>query len=383
MAAKKKDNTEKEVKTLGSAEFAAQFFKSNRDTLYNLEQESDEYIVSTGSLILDSKIGGGLSCGVHRFVGVTEGGKSSAALEVMRNMLADIPNAKGLYVKAEGRLSQNVQFRSGVSFTKNAEEWDVGSCLILESNIFDTVFDFIRGIIKNNPNKEKYCIVIDSMDGLIPLGDLQKNTSDAPKVAGGAVMTSDFLKRVSLGMSKFGHMCIMTSQQRSKVSIDPYAKQDNNNTTNSTGGNALLHFADWIFEFQRAFKVDKILDKPDAPIGPDNKQYGHMAKVLICKSSNETTGDLVRYPIKYGRTDGTSIWIEREVADLLLMWGFFEKGGAGWFTTDAELLDCVKKNGKEFPEKIQGMKNIYGLLENDSDLFLILKDFALSNCADK
>lgn len=381
MAAKKKE--EKESKTLGSSEFAEQFFKGNKEHLYNLEEESEEYLVSTGSMILDNKIGGGLGSGMHRFVGVTEGGKSSAALEVMRNMLKEIPNAKGLYIKAEGRLSQNIQFRSGIVFTKNAVEWEVGKCLILESNIFDTVFDFIRGLLKNNPNKEKYCIIIDSMDGLIPLGDLQKNTSDAPKVAGGAVMTSDFLKRVSLGMSKFGHMCIMTSQQRSKVSIDPYAKQDNNNTTNSTGGNALLHFADWIFEFQRAFKADKILEKPDAPIGPDNKQYGHLAKVLICKSSNETTGELVRYPIKYGRTDGTSIWIEREVADLLFMWGFFEKGGAGWFTVDNELIEYVKKNGKEFPEKIQGMKNIYSLLENDTELFDLLKDFALSNCAGK
>lgn len=377
MAAKKKEEQEK--KTLGSTEFAEQFFKTNRANLYNLEEESEEYLVSTGSLILDSKIGGGLGCGVHRFVGVTEGGKSSAALEVMKNMLKSIPNSKGLYVKAEGRLSKNVQTRSGVPFTKEAQSWELGSCLILESNIYDTVFDFIRGMLRNNPNKEKYCIIIDSMDGLISLGDLEKNAGDSARVAGGAVMTSDFLKRVSLGMSKFGHLCIMTSQQRSKVSIDPYATKDNNNTTNSTGGNALLHFADWIFEFQRAFKADKILEKPDAPVGPDNKLYGHMAKVSICKSTNETTGEVVKYPIKYGRTDGTSIWIEREVADMLLMWGLFEKGGAGWFTIDEELAEYVKAEGLEIPEKIQGMKNIYTLLEENEDLFNCLRRYVTDN----
>lgn len=377
MAAKKKEEQDK--RTLGSSEFAEQFFKTNRETLYNLEEEPDEYLVSTGSLILDNKTGGGLGSGVHRFVGVTEGGKSSASLEVMKNMLKTIKNSKGLYIKAEGRLSKNVQERSGVKFTKDACDWDVGSCLILESNIYDTVFDFIRGILRNNPNKEKFCIIIDSMDGLVSFGDIHKNTGDAAKVAAGALMTSDFLKRVSLGMSKFGHMCIMTSQQRSKVSIDPYAKQDTNNTTNSSGGNASVHFPDWIFEFQRAFKADKILEKPDGPIGPDNKQYGHMAKVLICKSTNETTGEIVRYPIKYGRTDGTSIWIEREVADMLLMWGLFEKGGAGWFTVDQELLDYVKQNNLEIPEKIQGMKNIYSILEENQQLFLCLKDFVVNN----
>jgi RecA/RadA recombinase len=384
MAAKKKNTEEKEdKKTLGTKEFTEQFFKSNKETIFNLEDEADEYLISTGSLILDAKIGGGLGSGVHRFVGVTEGGKTSAALEVMRNFIKQAPNSKGLYVKAEGRLSKKVQVRSGLEFTKSAADWEVGTCLIFETNIYDTTFDFLRGLLKNNPNNEKFCIIIDSMDGLMAFGDLSKSTGDAAKVAAGAVMTSDFLKRVSLGMSKFGHLCIMTSQQRSKVSIDPYAKQDNNNTTQSSGGNAAMHYPDWIFEFQRAFKADKILDKPDAPLGPDNKQYGHMAKVLICKSTNETTGEIVRYPIKYGRTDGTSVWIEREVADLLLMWGFFEKGGAGWFTVDNELIEYVKNSGKEFPEKIQGMKNIYGLLENDSQLFTVLKDFALTNCADK
>jgi hypothetical protein len=373
------DNEEDGKKKLDSKAYATNFLKSNKEFHYNLEKEVEEYLVSTGSLILDSKIGGGLGSGVHRFVGVTEGGKTSASLEVMRNMVNQFKDAKGLYIKAEGRLSKNVQSRSGVKFVKNAEDWEVGTCLVFECNVYDTVFDFIRGILKNNPNKEKYCIIIDSMDGLISKGDLDKTTSEAGKVAAGALLTSDFLKRVSLGMSKFGHMCIMTAQQRSKVSIDPYAKKDTNNTTGSSGGNAAMHYPDWIFEFQRVFKDDKILEDPKAPISPENKLYGHMAKVLICKSTNETTGELVKYPIKYGRQDGTSIWIEREVADLLLMWGLFEKGGAGWFTADQELLDSVRSAGLDMPEKIQGMKNIYKLLEENNELFLYLKEYVIKN----
>jgi hypothetical protein len=104
-----------------------------------------------------------------------------------------------------------------------------------------------------------------------------------------------------------------------------------------------------------------------------------MAKVLICKSTNETSGEVVKYPIKYGRTDGTSVWIEREVADLLLMWGLFEKGGAGWFTIDPELLEYAKSQGLEMPEKIQGMKNIYALLEENEDLFVCLRDYVKEN----
>jgi hypothetical protein len=61
------------------------------------------------------------------------------------------------------------------------------------------------------------------------------------------------------------------------------------------------------------------------------------------------------------------------------MWGLFEKGGAGWFTADQELLDSVRSAGLDMPEKIQGMKNIYKLLEENNELFLYLKEYVIKN----
>ena len=58
-------------------------------------------------------------------------------------------------------------------------------------------------------------------------------------------------------------MLIMISQIRAKVDINPYAKGDPNNQTNASGGNAALHYPDWILEFQKQFKSDKILEKPN------------------------------------------------------------------------------------------------------------------------
>ena len=132
-------------------------------------------------------------------------------------------------------------------------------------------------------------------------------------------MNSALLKRVSVGMSKFGHMCIMISQVRSTISTSMYAKQDPNNQTNSSGGNAILHYPDWILEFKKQNKGDKILEKPTEQITPDNKIYGHNAKVLILKITNEASGQLVAYSIKLGRNTGISIWLEREVVAMLLM----------------------------------------------------------------
>ena len=358
----------------GSREYTEAFFKSNKEYHYNLEEGADPYLVSSGSMILDSVLGGGFGSGLHRFIGANEGGKTNEALHVMHNMLKTVKNSKGLFVMAEGRLSEDIKLRAGIKFVSDPAEWVAGTCLVFECHVMDTMVDYLRGLLRNNPDKEKFCIIVDSMDGLITKEDLEKGSSDARKVAGGALMTSDFLKRISLGMSKFGHMCIMISQVRSSINVNPYAKQDPNNQTNSSGGNAILHYPDWILEFKKQNKGDKILEKPNEQITPENKIYGHNAKVLILKSTNESTGQTVSYPIKHGRMDGKSIWIEREVIDMLLMWGYLEKAGA-WIKLDDEIKNYLKEKKIETKDSYQGSQAVYDFLESNEDATLALVDF--------
>ena len=365
-------------KKSGSIEYTEAFLKSNKDYHYNLQETAEPYLVSSGSMILDHVLGGGFGSGLHRFLGANEGGKTNEALHVMHNMLKTVENSKGLFVMAEGRLSKEIKDRAGIKFVHSAADWVIGTCLVLECHIMDTMIDFLRGLVKNNTDKEKYCIVIDSMDGLITKEDLEKGSSDARKVAGGALMTSDFLKRISLGMSKFGHMCIMISQVRSTISTSMYAKQDPNNQTNSSGGNAILHYPDWILEFKKQNKSDKILEKPKEQIHADNKIYGHNAKVAILKSTNESTGRLVFYPIKHGRKNGRSIWVEREVVDMLLMWGYLDKSGA-WIKVDEKVKSYLQDNNTEIKDSYQGINAVYDLLESDEKTTSLLVDFVKEN----
>jgi RecA/RadA recombinase len=362
---------EKKNSTVGTSQFMGQFMKANKDYHFNFEETAASYSVSTGSLILDNFIGGGLGAGLQRFTGCNEGGKTNEALQVMRNMLNSVDKTKGLYIKAEGRLSVEIQKRSGLKFVSHPDDWELGTCLVWECNIYDVVFDGLRSLLKNNPDKERLCIVIDSMDGLLPKSDLEKSTSDAAKVAAGASLTSDFLKRVSLGMSKFGHMCIMVSQVRSTIKTNQYAPSDPNNQTNSSGGNAALHYPDWIINFEKRNQSDLILQDPKA-------RHCNYAKVHIQKSTNESTGMRVRYPIKHGRTDGKSIWIEREVIEMLLMWKYIEKAGS-WFKIDEDVSSYVSGQGLEIKEKYQGMNSLYDLLEGSPELTKILSCFIAEN----
>lgn len=385
MSAKRKPKTEEEEvenKNPDEIAFTQKYFQSNKEFHYNLAEEEADVCVSSGSIILDSVIGGGFSKGLFRLTGVAEGGKTSSALTVMNNLFSTVPNSKGVFIKAEGRLSPQMQLRSGVKFVTKPEEWELGTCLVFECNVFETVFDFIRGLLKNNPKKIRFGFIVDSADGLIPKGDLEKSSEDAMKVAGGALLTSDFFKRVSLGMSKFGHLGIFLSQVRAKVEINQYAAKDQNNRTTSSGGNAHQHYPDWILEYQRPYKADFIIKDEDKPMSLENPPIGHYAKVLICKSPNETTGMIIKYPIKHGRENGKSVWVEREIIDMLLMWQFIERKKS-WLYFDEEITQYCSDNGFTIKSPIQGVNTLYDMLENDEKLADCLKIFVKENCLKK
>ena len=97
--ARTKKNTDTGSSTITPNQLMQKFLKDNEKDHYNFEQEHD-YVVSSGSLILDYELGGGFGPGLHRFVGFTESGKTSEALQIMKNFLKTVPNGRGFYIKA-------------------------------------------------------------------------------------------------------------------------------------------------------------------------------------------------------------------------------------------------------------------------------------------
>jgi len=216
--------------------------------------------------------------------------------------------------------------RSGVD--TSPEKW-----FVYKSNIFESVLQLMRELIMNNPTDHKYFFIIDSMDAMVPKKDMDRSFEDSDKVAGGSVLSSNFLKKMALGLSTKGHICFMISQVRSKVSVNQYEKTDPN-LTNASGGNALLHYSDWILEFQQRFKGDLIPAKSDKP-------EGHYCKVIFRKTANERTGTVVRYPIKYRRTDP-------------------------WIIINESIIEELKKAGIEMESKHQGVDNFRKYLEKNT-----------------
>ena len=343
------------------------FLKNNKESHYNFE-ETIFYKVPSGSMTLDYYLGGGLGTGLHRFVGMNEGGKTSCALQFMKNFLdAEGGDRKGFLIKAEGRLSPEMIERSGVKFVTNTEEWTAGTCFVFETNIYETAVDAMRQLVGKNEEKNKYFFVIDSVDGLLRKDDLGKSFEESQKVAGGAVVAGTFMKKCATALQKFGHIAIFISQVRDDIKLDPYSKAPVRQTT-ATGGNALLHFANWILQFEPRYKTDLILeDEKSAPDAQKNPYIGHQVKVTVKKSPNEKTNLVIKYQIKYGRKNGTSNWLEKEISNFIQGWGLVVKKGA-WLSFDDDVIETAKKFNVDLSNQIQGVPKLESLISKNEDV---------------
>jgi RecA/RadA recombinase len=335
--------------------------EKNKNDHYNLVE--DIYTkVSTGSLFLDAEIK--ITEGVHRFCGPAGAGKTSQAAMIAKNFLDSEKRGKVLWVKAEGRLSEAIQLRSGVKFVKSAEAWDYGTAFLLESNTFEFICEVITSFVKQfRENGDKLCVIIDSVDGLKLKSDAN-NALGKERTAGPQLIMKRFLKDMYYPIVKNGVVCIAVSQVTSTIAKDDYAPPA---LVSGGGGNALLHWSNYILEFSGRYWGDNILqDGPNTKHDPEkNPIVGHWASITIKKSDRENENKRVKYPIRHGRIDGTSIWTELEVITFAQQWELIETKGA-WFTFPKSTADEILKDTKiEVKEKIQGEKNMLDYLEQN------------------
>ncbi len=357
----KAKNDEGSVRT--SKDVIGSILKANKQDHYNFE-DTIYYKVPSSSMLLNMELGGGIVPGCLRLTGSTAGGKTSCALDFLSNFLSKASEndfRRGVYFKCEGRLSEEMKLRSGIKFVFNHDEWENGTTLVIESNIFEFVFDAIRGLFMDNEEKNKYFFVVDSVDMMVKRVDLQKTFEDAQTVAGGALLTSVFLKKISAAFAKRGHIITFISQVRETVAINPYAKTPLKQG-GASGGHALEHAQDVVLEFIPRF-MDDIIRENSAD--KNSKPIGHYAKCKIIKSNNESYLREVRYPICYGRKNGTSVWREKEVVDMLLTFDLVQKAGA-WTRFEDNLLKELITAGFEVPDKFQGAAALDSYLQNNS-----------------
>ena len=361
--AKNKENLEVQDST---KELLGSLLNEHKDQHYNFVQH-DQIKISTGSLLLDQQMT--VKTGsVLRFAGPNSSGKTSQALLIAQNFMAAVKGAKTIYVKAEGRLGEEIRERADLKFVFTAEEWNAGTVFVLETNVFETMAKIVETLLKECHAKGiLLCVIIDSMDGLILQKDLEdKGYGDNQKVAGVPLITKIMFKRLALPIGKFGCLYIITSQVSANIKLDPYSKEAPRAVAGA-GGNSLNHQADYMLEYEPRFGSHFICENPDEKPSPKNKVIGHLVKIRIAKSAKETDGNIVEIPIKRGRK-GNAVWVEKEVVDCLLGNGLIIKKGA-WFKVDESIRKGIQeKTGVIVDEQIQGLNNVYEFFEANKNV---------------
>ena len=358
------------IKDIQTTDQIAKFLsdKDNQKYHYNFHQ-AEEYKIPSGSLNLDIALGGGLPSGAHRFTGINEGGKTSCAMAFARNFQKHF-GKKGMviYIKSEGRFSPEMVERSGI-------DTDPDKFFCFDCNIFEKVFELVRELVFNNEDDKKYMFIIDSVDALCRVGDINKPFAESEQVAGGALITSVFLKKMVLPISKMGHTMILTSQVRVEVATNPYAARGGPKVKQA-GGNAIKHYANFILEFQERYTSDLIFKNPTATrLDEKGEPIGHYCKIKFRKSVNEKTGSTARYPIKYGQKDGKSVWKAREILDMLYLFNLITKKGA-WISVSEELIKEIQDKKLEIKDKFQGEQRVIDFLEeNEKVADFLYEDF--------
>jgi RecA/RadA recombinase len=326
--------------------------------------------VSTGSLRLDAEIS--LTQGIHRFCGPAGAGKTSEAAEVARNFLIKYPKGKVLWIKAEGRLSENIQNRSGVKFVTNEADWNYGTAFILECNVFEVLTNALDTLMNAfYANKERLLVVLDSLDGVRLKSD-EKNDLGKERTAGVPLMLKRYLQRSFFLIENSGTMIIVISQVSASPRSEDYSAPP---LTPGAGGNAALHWSNYILEFGARYWGDNILEDTNKKFDAEkNKIVGHYSTVTIKKTDKENENKKIQYPIKHGRADGRSIWIEEEILEFAEAWGLLNVGGA-WYSFPAEIIKDVKDKLKfDLEPKFQGKGKIIKYLEENTKLTQYLFD---------
>ncbi len=362
MAAKIKEP--KDEKPKSSKSILGGILKDHKDEHYNFHERVD-WRASTGSLLVDVATGG-VRPSMWRLAGNNNSGKTPQCLEIIRNIFKSVPNSKAVWFFSEGRgLSDENKERCGLKFVYSEEEWDEHTVFVFETNTFELFIKTVRELVLNNPEQNRYAFCLDSLDGMTLRGDKDKEIDENNKVAGVPAMSKKMMQSLSLGMFKFGHWLGIVSQVTAEIKLDQYSKTPDRGGQFS-GGNSLLHGSDIILQYEPSFGGDFILDSSGRFNDGKTKPIGQNVRVVLVKSIlEEYKKTKITYPIKYGRRP-SGIWLEKELADLVLGWEMGKKAGAGWITMTPAIMQELLDADVEFPEKIQGVDNIAKELETNS-----------------
>lgn len=216
--------------------------------------------ISSGSLVLDKLLGGGLAKGrIIEIYGPEASGKTSIALTAVGNVQKT--GGTAVFIDLEHALDPKYAKKLGV----NLDELVLAQPESAETSL-DLILDLtVSGAVD--------IIVLDSVAALVPQAELDGDASNA-HVATTARLLSSSLKKLISKAAITGTTVIYINQERTEIGkFSPFGTP-----TTTTGGKALRFYASQRINVRRGQKIN------GDESGDKNKNIGNQVKFKIVKN---------------------------------------------------------------------------------------------------
>ena len=298
--------------------------------------------ISTGSLLIDQIMGGGVAKGrICEIYGVESSGKSTLALQVVAQ--AQKEGKSVVYIDSEQAVDLNYAKKLGV---------DVDKLIFTQPSSAEQCLDIACQFAEC---KEVGLIVIDSIGSLAPQAELDGEMGDVT-VGLVARLLSKFCRKITATLNETQCALICINQLRDKISTGWSAGP----SETTTGGRALKFFASQRVELRKATAIKE-----------KETVIGNNVKIKVVKNK-------ICPPMKVAMCEmifGKGFSSEEEVINLALEYELITKAGA-WFTTHNGERMCGKTAVKEYydshPELAKELRDkVVSLLKSNGEAVIV------------
>lgn len=345
------------------AQFEGLMKQINNDKIFKNEESGEKLLsllsdrpinvdsVSSGSLVLDQVLGGGIAKGrVIEIYGPESSGKTSIALTAVGNIQKQGGNA--VFIDAENALDPRYAARLGVN---------VQDLAVAQPSSAETALNLVT-VLANSGVVD--VIVLDSVAALVPKAELE-GTMEDNTIGLLARLMSRALKKIVQNANRTKTTVIFLNQVRDKVGgFSPYGP-----VQTTPGGKALKFFASQRIEIKKIGIIKGEGASKSEAIGTEvrfkivkNKvapPFGQGETVLTFNKGINVPAEIIQTGPKYGAITKTSprTYVETETGEVFA-------------TSKAEALKAVETDPELFERLSKAIQksvvdNLYGT-NNDS-----------------
>jgi hypothetical protein len=305
-------------------------------------KEVDVQTVSTGSLILDNILGGGVAKGrIIEIYGSEASGKTSIALTMAGNIQKEGGNV--VFLDVEQAFDPRYARRLGV---------DTDNLAISQPIIAEQCLKIVNDLCASGTVD---MIVVDSVASMVPRAEYEQDDFEKATIGLVARLMSKALKQIAANAHKNQCTVVFLNQTRANVGV-MYGP-----STTTSGGNALKFYASQRIEVKRKGKVEE-----------DGDVIGNEVFLKVIKNK-------IAPPFGEGLTVLTYKKGINKAAELLVLGeqlGIITKKGRTYYCPDSDMLDMtgnlsrvegeikIGVNPKPVLKEIEENQNLYNYLAN-------------------